>query len=359
MLTREEIERKLAEHAPKPKKPNGSADPGKTGTVVELSMAKPKPRWPSISIQTAHQLKTKTFPPLKHLVPDLICEGLVLLAGKPKVRKSWMALDTGLAVAAGRFCLGDRKCVEGEALYLALEDGERRLQRRMDKVLPTGSDWPGKFYYSTQWPRADQGGVEAIDAWCEEHPAARLVVIDILAKFRAPSRGQVNVYEQDYAALSRLQELAVRRGITIIVVHHTRKGDSEDPVEEISGSLGLAGSCDAFLVLKRATVGATLVGRGRDAEDVDLAVQWSDENSRWTIVGSAAEVRQSEQRAAVKEALSSSPEGLSTAEIMAAAHLANRNAADALLFRMAKEGAINRVKAGFYSLLTTPPPKTA
>src|SRR5262245_44504822 len=186
-----------------PKKPNGAA-----------TEHRPEP-----TIKTAQALRTVTFPPLKWLVPKLITEGLVLLAGKPKVRKSWMTLDIGLAVAAGRFCLGDRKCAEGSVLYLALEDGERRLQRRIDKILPTfGAEWPQKFHYATHWPRADQGGVEKIEKWCDDNPDARLVVIDILAKFRKPSSGQVNVYEQDYLALSKLQELAVRRGITIIVV---------------------------------------------------------------------------------------------------------------------------------------------
>ena len=94
----------------------------------------------SPTIKTAAELRLKTFPPLKFIVPGLIVEGLVILAGKPKVRKSWMALDIALAVAAGRFCLGDRKCQQGNVLYLALEDGDRRLQRRITKLLPTFGD---------------------------------------------------------------------------------------------------------------------------------------------------------------------------------------------------------------------------
>ena len=104
---------------------------------------------PAPTIKTARVLQTMTFPPLKWLVPNLVTEGLVLLAGKPKVRKSWMTLDIGLATADGRFCLGDRKCAEGSVLYLALEDGERRLQRRIDKILPFGAEWPEKEYSDT------------------------------------------------------------------------------------------------------------------------------------------------------------------------------------------------------------------
>ena len=303
------------------------------------------------NIQTAAQLRTKTFAPLKYIVPGLIVEGLVLLAGKPKVRKSWMALDVGLAVAEGRMCLGNKKPQQGSVLYLGLEDGERRLQRRIDKLLPTfGTEWPQKFHYTTQWPRADQGGVEEIDSWCESQPDARLVVIDVLARFRTPANGRANAYAEDYAALAKLQELAIKRSITILVIHHTRKGESEDPAEEISGTLGLSGCADAFLVLKRGAAGATLTGRGRDIEDVDLAVLFSNDACRWTILGEAAEVHRSDQRAAVLAALTNATEGLATAEIMASAGLVSRTAADKLLLRMVEDNQIKRLKRGFYGL---------
>ena len=300
-------------------------------------------------LKTATALQTMTFPQLKYIVEDLIVEGCVLLAGKPKVRKSWLAYDVGLAVASGRYCLGDKKCVQGSVLYLALEDGDRRLQRRATKLLPTFSGkWPERFEYQTKWPRDNEGGVEAIEQWCKAHPDARLVVIDVLARFRAPSTNK-NAYEQDYEAVSRLQELAVRRSITVLIVHHTRKGAAEDPVEEISGTLGLGGGVDAFLILKRTSSGGTLIGRGRDTEDVDLAMQFNDETCRWTILGQAADVQRSEQRGRVLVALEGAIEGLPTSEIVSHAHLTSRAAADVLLSDMAKDGQVERVKRGVYA----------
>jgi RecA-family ATPase len=62
-------------------------------------------------------------------VPDLIQEGLTIIAGKPKIGKSWLALDICIAISAGRYCLGERKPVEGDVLYAAMEDNPRRLQR--------------------------------------------------------------------------------------------------------------------------------------------------------------------------------------------------------------------------------------
>jgi hypothetical protein len=309
-------------------------------------------RAPEPIIKTAAKLRTMRFAPLKYIVPELIVEGCVLLAGRPKVGKSWFALDVALAVAAGRYCLGERKPEEGLVLYLALEDGDRRMQRRVTKLLPTfDGEWPEKFEYATQWPRADQGGVEKIDAWCNDHPDARLVVIDVFARFRAPSGGKSNnAYELDYAALAKLQELATRRAITILIIHHTRKGTSDDPVEEISGTLGLGGAADAFLILKKSSAGATLIGRGRDTEDIDLAVQFSKSTCRWTILGEAAAVQRSGERARILAALTGADEGLGVAEIMALAPLDSRGNADRMLARMTDDGEIERLKRGLYGL---------
>jgi hypothetical protein len=171
-----------------------------------------------------------------------------------------------------------------------------------------------------------------------------------LARFRTPYTTKANAYEHDYAALFKLQELATRKAITILVLHHTRKGASEDPVEEISGTLALSGAADAFLVLKRTVAGGTLLGRGRDTEDVDLAVQFNRACCRWTILGAAEEVESSDQRGRVLAALGEADEPMAVKEIMVAAGLKNRNAADLLLLKMRRAGAVERVKRGLYCL---------
>ena len=302
------------------------------------------------TIKTAALLQGMTFAPLKYIVPGLIVEGLIILAGKPKARKSWFALDIALAVAADRSCLGDRKPESGDVLYLALEDGERRIKKRITKLLSTfDGKWPDRFHYATQWPCAGQGGVEAIDAWCEAHPEARIVVIDVFARFRAPMTNRQNAYDQDYHALAKLQELATRRRITILVVHHTRKGSSDDPVEEISGTLGLAGAADGFLVLKRTSSGATLIGRCRDTEDVDLAMQFSNEICRWTILGEAADVQRSEHKGRVLVALEEAgATGLTPSEIAAEVEGLRHENAKQLLRRMAKAAEVQSEQGRYF-----------
>src|SRR5918998_5965423 len=108
-------------------------------------------------IRTAADLRRKVFAPIKWIVPGYLAEGLTLLAGRPKLGKSWLALDIGLAVAAGRYVMGDILCEPGDVLALCLEDNERRLQRRIRKLLGAfGNEWPARFQFATEWPRANE-----------------------------------------------------------------------------------------------------------------------------------------------------------------------------------------------------------
>ena len=167
------------------------------------------------------------FEPIKYIVPDYIVEGCTILAGRPKLGKSWFMLDIGLAVGRGGSCLGDTKCVEGDVLYLALEDNERRLQSRMTRIMGYGKEWPERFHYATEWPRAEAGGLDEIRNWIVSAEAPRLVVVDVLAGFRSPRRKDQQPYEADYATIQGLQAIASQTGVAIVVVHHLRKSAGE------------------------------------------------------------------------------------------------------------------------------------
>jgi predicted ATP-dependent serine protease len=181
-------------------------------------------------VYTAAELQRKTFPPVSYCVPDLIPEGLTIIAGKPKIGKSWMALDICVAVAGAHFCLGDRKPIQGDVLYAAMEDNERRMQRRTDRLLKTfGEQWPERLTLAHSWRRLDKGGVDDVRQWIEQANNPRLVVLDTLASVK-PIRTQQG-YTEDYESLAALHRLANEKGVSIILLHHTRKMEAEDPVD--------------------------------------------------------------------------------------------------------------------------------
>ncbi len=307
-----------------------------------------KKRQKPLSIRSARDLRRREFEPIRYIVPGYIAEGCTLLAGRPKLGKSWLVLEIGLATASGGTCLGGLACEQGDVLYLALEDNERRLQRRIDKVLGPMQEWPERFHYATEWPRANDGGFDAIEDWILSASNPRLVIVDVLAMFRPASGGRDNQYEADYHAIKGLQTLASKYGLAIVIVHHTRKSGSDvDPFEKVSGTLGLSGAADTTMVLDRDGNGATLYGRGRDIEEVESAVEFNKDTCRWHMLGQATEVRRTDERSAILEVLHEADDGMGPREI-AVATGADRNNVDQLLYKMMKEGEIRKAKRGRY-----------
>jgi hypothetical protein len=249
-------------------------------------------------------LRTEIFPILKQIAGDILVEGLTLLASRPKIGKTWLALDLAIAVDQARYCLGDIRCEQGDVLFLALEDNKRRMQRRLTKLLGIHkTEWP-RFSCAHKWPRANEGGLERIRDWIEQHKdTARLVVIDVLVRFRKLAPPGKQSYDLDYEAIAELQKIASDTGVAILVIHHTRKGEADDPLDAVSGTLGLAGAADAVLVIDRKSDGVRLYGRGRDVDEIDKAMLFDKATCRWTIIGETADVRRSKERQEILDVL--------------------------------------------------------
>lgn len=299
-----------------------------------------------VGTTTSAALQTMVFPPLRYLIPNVIPEGVSLLVSRPKLGKSWLALDIGIAVAAGRFVLGDRKPEQGPVLYVALEDGLPRLQRRMAKLLRSDPDltWPPGLEFATDCPRAGAGGLEFVANWCKARKDPRLVIVDTLAMFRDVK--QSDSYATDYAALTGLQAVGAKHRLGIMVAHHDRKAEAEDVFDTISGTLGLSGAADTVIILKRHAGGAIMSVRGRDVEQLELLLQWNTESCRWTILGDAAEAVRSKERNAILAVLG---EGEMSVKDICNATGFDRNATDRLLFSMVKDREVNRTGRGKYT----------
>ena len=230
---------------------------------------------------SAARLAAMELPPVKYIVNGYIAEGLTVLAGRPKVGKSWMALGLAIAVASPQgLAFGSIPVEQGDVLYLALEDNKRRLKRRLNQMLPSGFV-PDRLEITLSCPRLDRGGVEMIRRWVDSHAGARLVVIDVFKKVRPEARERDTLYDGDYRAIEPLKQLADERGIAILVLHHTRKMPADDPFDTVSGSTGLTGAADTVLVLARDIQGGTtLYGRGRDIEEIETAMKLTDSTAR-------------------------------------------------------------------------------
>lgn len=239
---------------------------------------------------TADELMAMSFPEPTWAVPGLIAEGVNLLAGPPKVGKSWLSLNLGVAIAGGDPALGSIDVDPGPVLYLALEDTPRRLQARLRRVL-AGRPAPAGLTLDTYCPALPTGGVEYIGGWLDEHPGARLVVIDVFTKVRGHPAPGVSAYEADYAAISHIKRLADAYAVPVLLIHHVRKAAAEDFLATVSGTNGLAGAADAVLVLERgrAQADGVLHVTGRDVEENDYAMTFNADAGAWEILDGPAE----------------------------------------------------------------------
>jgi hypothetical protein len=296
---------------------------------------------------SAALLMTMQFAPIEYVVPGIIVEGLSLFAGKPKLGKSWCLLHAAIAVARGGFTLGEIHCVEGDALYAALEDNFRRLQTRIRKLIGSQPP-PNRLFLTCEMPRLTEGGIEYIRNWITSASQPRLVVIDTLAMVRAPKQREESSYDADYRAVQELRTLANRHGVAIVLVHHLRKAEADDAFDTVSGTLALTGAPDTVLVLRRESNGnVVLHGRGRDLAEIEKAMQFNKDACTWTIVGDASEARISAERKAVLAALEEVGSPASVADIAALAKVPNVRR---MLERMANEGVAHRPERGRYTL---------
>lgn len=254
-----------------------------------------------LQLMSATTLMDTTFAPPKWAVPGIICEGVTLLAGPPKVGKSWLSLAMGLAVASGGKAFGKIPVRAGPVLYLALEDTARRLQSRTRKLLD-GDPAPSRLSFATESPTLAAGGDRAIAAWLDANPDARLVILDVFAKMRGPAPMGMSAYDADYAAVGRAKAIADHYNIAVVLVHHVRKAGSDDFLAEVSGTNGIAGAADATLVLKRARGQAdgVLHVTGRDVDESEHALRFNADNGHWLMLdGQAADHALPESRSNV------------------------------------------------------------
>ena len=300
-------------------------------------------------IHNGAYLDEQVFPEPSWCVPGIIPEGCCILSGHPKIGKSFLVLAVALAAATGGTVLG----VEVSArpvLYMALEDDPRRLQLR-SRILLDDEPLPDGFSYMT---RDDaESAMDQARSWVEEHRADKpLVIVDTLEKIRG-ARGQ-HAYSDDYKAGTLLQTLLATGG-TVIAVHHNRKGESEDFLDQVSGTLGLTGSVDTIITLNRERTGTsgTLSVTGRDVDEMVYKLnfvggQWSTDGSDLAEAARRTTTRKFGPK--MQEALELVKSGMATTSGEVAEYLGvSSGTARQYLSRLASEhGLIERTGTGKY-----------
>ena len=231
----------------------------------------------------AETLLSTPLPPVRWLIPGLLPAGLSLLAGASKAGKSWLCLWLCLQLARGGEIWG-RTTQPQTVLYLCLEDTYARIQGRLFRL--TEDPVPSRLYFQTGSCAIGDGLELQIEKFLSQHPETGLVVIDTLQRIRAAGN-ESNPYASDYRDIGVLKALADRHRIAVLLIHHLRKLNDDDPMNMISGTTGLSGATDSNFVLRRSKRGentATLYCTGRDIPYRELSLEFDSESHIWNLL---------------------------------------------------------------------------
>lgn len=251
------------------------------------------PAWKYIS---AYDLQHKEFPETYFAVEGMIPEGETVIAAPPKTGKSWLMLDMCLKVAKGEQFLGfDTN--KSDTLYLALEDGEKFEQERLNMVT---QDAPKNFHFIfSDVLHLSEGFLFQLDAFIEQFPQTKLVVIDTLNYIQHHQAKGESAYNCDYRTGKDLKAYAEEKEIAIVVVTHTTKMiHAEDEMMNVSGTNGVTGAADAVVVLskeRRTDLDAKMFITGRKVRQSMHEIKFNDKECRWEYKG-VAEVGDKDQR---------------------------------------------------------------
>lgn len=234
---------------------------------------------PTVTMTELYDTVYESKPPV---IDGLIQNGTYIFAGAPKIGKSFLMAQLAYHVATGKPLWG-YDVHQGTVLYLALEDGHERLQKRMYRMF--GVEDVGNLHFAINAKQLGNGLDAQLEKFVREHSDTRLIIIDTLQKVRELS-GEAYSYRDDYQIIGQLKQLADRFQLCMLVVHHTRKSPANDEFDRISGTTGIYGCADGAFVLskeRRTDNTATLSISGRDQPDQCLHLVRDEETLQWNF----------------------------------------------------------------------------
>lgn len=242
-----------------------------------------------LATKTLTELYDTVYPQKKSIVDGLLYSGVYLFVGAPKVGKSFFMAQLGYHISSG-IPLWGREVHQGQVLYLALEDDYSRLQHRLSTMF--GTDSNDNFHLATGSKTLETCLEVQLERFMEEHDDVKLIIIDTLQKIRDVG-GEKFSYANDYNIVARLKDFCDNHEMCMIVVHHTRKMESSDSFEMISGTNGLLGAADGAIVMhkdKRTENKEVLDMVGRDQQDMRIHLEFDREKFQWELTDMETEL---------------------------------------------------------------------
>lgn len=175
-----------------------------------------------LSTRSCEEIMTTVYKPIEFVIDGLLAQGLYILAGAPKVGKSWLVLDMCLSISKGESVLG-QKTLQGTALYLCLEDSYARIQNRL---------------YEPSAPKSkDNIFLAALYVYLKRHISFSGTASELVSELKEvtqeqfyPNRVTRDLVQNGYTLRKYgidFQYKRTRNGM-LIILHYDRERDSSD-----------------------------------------------------------------------------------------------------------------------------------
>ena len=278
---------------------HGTSIPEGAGNVNNKKVNSGKSGKNKLKTVSMTELYNQVYVSRPPIINGLLCPGTYILAGAPKLGKSFLMAQLAYHISTGSDMWGF-PVQKGSVLYLALEDDYGRLQKRLYKMF--GVETAENLYFGIEAPSLSDGLMELLEGFVEDHPDTRLIIVDTLQKVRG--NGEGHTYSSDYQDICQLKRFTDNRNLCLMIVHHTRKQQSEDRFDSISGTNGLLGAADgAFLLTKakRTANDAMLDIAGRDQQDQRLHLVRNTKTLLWEMESAETELWEEESDPLLEE----------------------------------------------------------
>ena len=274
-----------------------ASDPEQVAAQLETDLASLQFEQEKLESYTALELSKMEIEPVKWFIPDFLPSGLTILAGPPKIGKSFFCWNMALAVATGGIAFSSVIIPDQyNVSYLSLEDPPALLKDRLSMMSDETEAMPGNLHIinDMQGKKLDAVGLKILDQHIDK-TASELLIVDTWMHVSPDVNVKGTAYDIDYNALIPIQKFAHRRNMAVVLVTHTRKAaDIDNVFNQIQGSVGMQAACDTLMMLSHDSGAKTLHLSGRRIENNQFAFTIDD--GIWKLEGSAEDYHGSELR---------------------------------------------------------------
>ena len=232
----------------------------------------------------------REFPEGANVIERFLPAGASLLSADPKSGKSFLCLQAAVCVAQNRCLFGHYHIKRpGPVLYLALEDGERRINMRMHDLGMTDRDLQNvTMVYEISPSLSTPEGQRAIEQELQRQRDTGnpyvLYVVDTLAAACDEMGGGSDIFRKQYQEMKYFQKIAERFNLAALVSTHNKKGEAKGALEKMGGTYGRAAAVSGNMILEKQADRTILQIRSRDTEDADIPLKWRGKQGGWGLL---------------------------------------------------------------------------